>query len=96
MSAITELEFDAFRPRLEKELDAHAELKAGKRKKGGGQAAGKNGQNDVQKTGGGNEEEEGDAARGAKRVKRQEEGPEGKQKDGDGDGDGNAHLHLIY
>ena len=48
--ALTELEFDAFRARLEKELDAYMELKAGKRraKKGaGGEDAGGPGKKEV-------------------------------------------------
>lgn len=58
-SALSELEFDAFRARLEKELDAYSELKAGKRrgkKSAGGESAG-------------GPEKEGDTTREAKRVK---------------------------
>ncbi|RMJ22965.1 hypothetical protein PHISP_06159 [Aspergillus sp. HF37] len=60
--ALSEIEFDAFRARLEKELEAHSEMKAGKRRakkgsEGGAAGAGKE------------EEEEEDAARDAKRVK---------------------------
>ncbi|GAB1212698.1 hypothetical protein ATERTT37_001845 [Aspergillus terreus] len=72
-SAISELEFDAFRPRLEKELDAYTEIKAGKRRAkkpdGAGEGAGatENGAKDAEET-------VKDTARGAKRVKRAEDG----------------------
>ncbi|KAL5357001.1 histone-fold-containing protein [Aspergillus floccosus] len=88
-SAISELEFDAFRPRLEKELDAYTEIKAGKRRAkkpdGAGEGAGatENGTKDA-------EESVKDTARGAKRVKRAEDGDgvAGRPDDAeDGDGD---------
>lgn len=60
-SALSELEFDSFRERLQKELDAHTEQKAGKRraKKGPADTVGK-------PVEGG----EANTAHGAKRVKR--------------------------
>lgn len=70
-SAISELEFDGFRSRLEKELDAFTELKAGKRKaKKGDTAAGavEAGKSNAA----GLESGSGTTARGVKRVKRVE------------------------
>lgn len=82
--ALSEIEFDSFRERLEKELDAHMEQKAGKRraKKGSGDGvAGVGGE-----AAGGEE----NTARGAKRVKRVSGEREGLNRgdeveDGDGD-----------
>ncbi|KAE8411429.1 histone-fold-containing protein [Aspergillus pseudocaelatus] len=84
-SAISELEFDGFRSRLEKELDAFTELKAGKRKakKGDAEATAAEG-------GKGSAASEGGAAasRGVKRVKRVEgeEAASSRPEEGD-DGD---------
>ncbi|KAE8133163.1 histone-fold-containing protein [Aspergillus pseudotamarii] len=84
-SAISELEFDGFRSRLEKELDAFTELKAGKRKakKGDAEATAAEG-------GKGSAVSEGGAAasRGVKRVKRVEgeEAASSRPEEGD-DGD---------
>ncbi|KAE8372146.1 histone-fold-containing protein [Aspergillus bertholletiae] len=68
-SALSELEFDGFQSRLEKELDAFTELKAGKRKakKGDTEAAAAEGAK-----GGAASEGSGGAPRGPKRVKRTE------------------------
>ncbi|EAW07782.1 putative CBF/NF-Y family transcription factor [Aspergillus clavatus NRRL 1] len=72
-AALSELELDAFQLRLEKELEAFTELKAGKRKakKGGAEAeaegAGAGAGQQAVKT------DAGDAVRKAKRVKRGEE-----------------------
>ncbi|KAB8220288.1 hypothetical protein BDV33DRAFT_203592 [Aspergillus novoparasiticus] len=82
-SAISELEFDGFRSRLEKELDAFTELKAGKRKA-------KKGDTEVTAAEGGKGDaaSEGGASRGAKRVKRVEgeEAASSRPEEGD-DGD---------
>ncbi|KAF7594098.1 hypothetical protein BBP40_010096 [Aspergillus hancockii] len=80
-SAISELEFDGFRDRLEKELDAFTELKASKRKaKKGDAAIEAEGAKTPAAT-----EGSGDA-RGAKRVKRVEGEDAGAgQVDEDGD-----------
>ncbi|PWY83135.1 histone-fold-containing protein [Aspergillus sclerotioniger CBS 115572] len=76
-SAISELEFDGFRARLEKELEAFTELKAGKRRA-------KKGEEEPGKEVGEEEEEEEEKDRGAKRVKRGvEKKGEEKQEDGD-------------
>ena len=85
-SAISELEFDGFRSRLEKELDAFTELKAGKRKakKGDAEAAAaEGGKGSAASEGGG-----GAASRGVKRVKRAEgeEAASSRPEEGD-DGD---------
>lgn len=72
-AALSELEFDAFRPRLEKELETYMEIKAARKQKKSPQAG-------VSKAGPGaaadRDEAEGDSssARGAKRVKRDDEG----------------------
>ncbi|KNG85921.1 CBF/NF-Y family transcription factor [Aspergillus nomiae NRRL 13137] len=83
-SAISELEFDGFRSRLEKELDAFTELKAGKRKakKGDAEATATEGAK------GSAASEGGGASRGAKRVKRAEgeEAASSRPEEGD-DGD---------
>ncbi|KAB8255101.1 histone-fold-containing protein [Aspergillus pseudonomiae] len=83
-SAISELEFDGFRSRLEKELDAFTELKAGKRKakKGDAEATAAEGAK------GSAASEGGGASRGAKRVKRAEgeEAASSRPEEGD-DGD---------
>ncbi|KAJ1714493.1 CBF/NF-Y family transcription factor [Aspergillus flavus] len=84
-SAISELEFDGFRSRLEKELDAFTELKAGKRKakKGGTEVTAAEGVKGSAASEGG-----GGASRGAKRVKRVEgeEAASSRPEEGD-DGD---------
>ncbi|KAB8210509.1 hypothetical protein BDV34DRAFT_220641 [Aspergillus parasiticus] len=82
-SAISELEFDGFRSRLEKELDAFTELKAGKRKAKKGDA-----EVTAAEGGKGNAAAEGGASRGAKRVKRVEgeEAASSRPEEGD-DGD---------
>ncbi|GLA23413.1 transcriptional regulator family: Histone-like TF [Aspergillus niger] len=83
-SAISELEFDGFRTRLEQELEAFTELKAGKRraKKGdSGTTAAAAAAEGVGKSGDAEEEEE-DGDRGVKRVKR----AEGEKKNGIGAG----------
>lgn len=76
-SALSELEFEAFRPRLEKELEAFTEMKAGKRKgrksgAGVGDEAGA-----VQKT---QVDDEESAVREVKRVKRVEGGSSSAQE----------------
>ncbi|GMF80075.1 unnamed protein product [Aspergillus oryzae] len=84
-SAISELEFDGFRSRLEKELDAFTELKAGKRKakKGDTEVTAAEGVKGSAASEGG-----GGASRGAKRVKRVEgeEAASSRPEEGD-DGD---------
>ncbi|CAK45287.1 transcriptional regulator family: Histone-like TF [Aspergillus niger] len=82
-SAISELEFDGFRTRLEQELEAFTELKAGKRraKKGDSGTTAAAAAEGVGKSGDA-EEEEGDGDRGVKRVKR----AEGEKKNGIGAG----------
>ncbi|GKZ72306.1 hypothetical protein AnigIFM60653_008709 [Aspergillus niger] len=83
-SAISELEFDGFRTRLEQELEAFTELKAGKRraKKGdSGTTTAAAAAEGVGKSGDAEEEEE-DGDRGVKRVKR----AEGEKKNGIGAG----------
>lgn len=84
-SAIEELEFGGFRERLEKELDAYTEIKAGKRKKAepGAAAAAAAEQK------GGEKVDEESGVRDAKRVKRVGEGEPGQTKsDGDVEGEG--------
>ncbi|KAI3010692.1 histone-fold-containing protein [Aspergillus phoenicis ATCC 13157] len=78
-SAISELEFDGFRTRLEQELEAFTELKAGKRraKKGDSGTTAAAAAEGVGKSGVAEEEEE-DGDRGVKRVKR----AEGEKKNG--------------
>lgn len=76
-SALSELEFEAFRPRLEKELEAFTEMKVGKRKgrksgAGVGDEAGA-----VQKT---QVDDEESAVREVKRVKRVEGGSSSAQE----------------
>ncbi|GKZ84956.1 hypothetical protein AnigIFM56816_010516 [Aspergillus niger] len=85
-SAISELEFDGFRTRLEQELEAFTELKAGKRRAKKGDsgttaAAAAAAAEGVGKSGDAEEEEE-DGDRGVKRVKR----AEGEKKNGIGAG----------
>ncbi|KAL4924362.1 putative CBF/NF-Y family transcription factor [Aspergillus undulatus] len=104
LNAISELEFEGFRPRLEKELDMFSEMKAAKRRPrksgdGDGDAA--------PAAGGGEEQAEGPtgtgpikkevAVRGAKRVKRDGAGNEvvdeededhDMEDEGEGEGDG--------
>ncbi|KAG2022077.1 hypothetical protein GB937_004171 [Aspergillus fischeri] len=75
-AALSELEFEAFQPRLEKELEAFTEMKAGKRKgrksgAGVGDEAGA-----VQQT---QEDDEESAVREAKRVKRVQGGSSSAQ-----------------
>ncbi|PWY81500.1 histone-fold-containing protein [Aspergillus eucalypticola CBS 122712] len=74
-SAISELEFDGFRTRLEQELEAFTELKAGKRraKKGDSSSTTTAAAAEGVGKGGDAEEEEEDGDRGVKRVKRAEE-----------------------
>ncbi|OGM47621.1 CBF/NF-Y family transcription factor [Aspergillus bombycis] len=83
-SAISELEFEGFRSRLEKELDAFTELKAGKRKakKGDAEATAAEGVK------GSSASEGGGSSRGVKRVKRieGEETASSRPEEGD-DGD---------
>ncbi|GLB06048.1 hypothetical protein AtubIFM57258_001344 [Aspergillus tubingensis] len=89
-SAISELEFDGFRTRLEQELEAFTELKAGKRraKKGDNSSTTAAAAEGVGK-GGDAEEEEEDGDRGVKRVKRAAEekkngiGGGGEEEEGD-------------
>lgn len=81
-SALSELEFDSFRERLQKELDAHTEQKAGKRraKKGPEDAVGK-------PADGG----EANTAHGAKRVRRvsgERSGEVLNRENGEEEGDG--------
>ncbi|KAK2754261.1 hypothetical protein FQN54_007140 [Arachnomyces sp. PD_36] len=84
LSAISELEFEDFLPRLQRELAVHAEAAAGKRKKqrqkakdresGVGAASAGNNANNI--------EEGGDGERGTKRIKIDEsnDGVEGQEK----------------
>ncbi|OJZ88143.1 hypothetical protein ASPFODRAFT_530770 [Aspergillus luchuensis CBS 106.47] len=74
-SAISELEFDGFRTRLEQELEAFTELKAGKRraKKGDSSSTTTAAAAAAEGVGKDAEEEEEDGDRGVKRVKREEE-----------------------
>ncbi|RAH60989.1 histone-fold-containing protein [Aspergillus piperis CBS 112811] len=85
-SAISELEFDGFRTRLEQELEAFTELKAGKRraKKGDSSSSTTAAAAAAEGVGKDAEEEEEDGDRGVKRVKRAEE----KKKNGIGGGGG--------
>ncbi|GAA89510.1 CBF/NF-Y family transcription factor [Aspergillus luchuensis] len=85
-SAISELEFDGFRTRLEQELEAFTELKAGKRrgKKGDSGSSATAAAAAAEGVGKDAEEEEEDGDRGVKRVKRAEE----KKKNGIGGGGG--------
>ncbi|KAL2832151.1 histone-fold-containing protein [Aspergillus cavernicola] len=99
-SAISELEFDGFRPRLERELDLFTEMKAAKRRgsskkvdgdgngvENGAAPEGKDGKVEVVL---GEREEKEVVVRGAKRVKRDEGGGEvgvGRDVDEDEDGD---------
>ncbi|PYH39944.1 putative CBF/NF-Y family transcription factor [Aspergillus neoniger CBS 115656] len=72
-SAISELEFDGFRTRLEQELEAFTELKAGKRRAKKGDTSTTAAAAEGVGKGGDAEEEEEDGDRGVKRVKRAEE-----------------------
>ncbi|RHZ46384.1 putative CBF/NF-Y family transcription factor [Aspergillus thermomutatus] len=75
-AALSELEFDAFQPRLEKELEAFTEMKAGKRKarkSGTGVSADAGAEGAVRQAGkAGGEDDEESTVREAKRVKRVE------------------------
>lgn len=84
-SAISELEFDGFRTRLEQELEAFTELKAGKRraKKGDSSSSTTAAAAEGVGKGGDAEEEEEDGDRGVKRVKRAAE----EKKNGIGGGE---------
>ncbi|KAJ5310296.1 Nuclear GTP-binding protein NUG1 [Penicillium atrosanguineum] len=94
-SALTELEFDSFRARLEQELEAFTEIKAGKRKvkksdvNGDAPAgAAKGDDEDVEMT-----------ENPAKKVKRDDNvevviGGDGRDGDGDGDGDETQEEEL--
>lgn len=83
-NALSELEFDSFRERLQKELDAHTEQKAGKRraKKGPEDAVGKSAEG---------AETNASTAHGAKRVKRVSGEGSGEvlnRENGEDEGDG--------
>ncbi|KAL4997149.1 histone-fold-containing protein [Aspergillus recurvatus] len=97
LNALSELEFEGFRPRLEKELDKFTDLKAAKRKprkSGDGDAkmnadAGVEGRNAVQgaKDGSGDAEMKEVVARGAKAKRVKRDGVQGKAEMDDQDGD---------
>ncbi|KAH8697296.1 histone-fold-containing protein [Talaromyces proteolyticus] len=78
LSVLSELEFDALRPRLERELDAHTEAQAGKKratKEKKAAASEGNPENVLPKGATGGEDEDATAP-GAKRVKRDSDGHE--------------------
>ncbi|KAJ5107441.1 hypothetical protein N7456_004116 [Penicillium angulare] len=79
-AALSELEFDSFRSRLEQELDAYTEIKAGKRK---AKKSDVNGSADVAPAAADEDVEMVDNP--SKRVKRDDKG--GEVPGGDGDGD---------
>ncbi|KAK2806839.1 hypothetical protein FQN51_005639 [Onygenales sp. PD_10] len=98
-AALSELEFDAFLPRLQRELDVYTEAAAQKRKgkkdRKAGEAAAKEGEDDIPDVGGEGGVEEKEP--GAKRVKRDGEGEVGIERprpagaEGEGDDDTEEH-----
>lgn len=83
-SALTELEFDSFRARLEQELEAYTEIKAGKRKAKKSDASGDAPAGEPAKGDDGDVEMTDNPA---KKMKREDEGEVAAGGDGDGDGD---------
>ncbi|KAK2777295.1 hypothetical protein FQN53_002299 [Emmonsiellopsis sp. PD_33] len=98
-AALSELEFDAFLPRLQRELDVYTEAAAQKRKgkkdRKAGEAAAKGGEDGIPDVGGEGGVEEKEP--GAKRVKRDGEGEVGIERprpagaEGEGDDDTEEH-----